>query len=141
LVQRESNILRTYSLQICEFAIVSDDTLVNVISKGVDVASKILKGSEHRNIQRALEYLDIELSIAMLSEKAKEPSLRSMMLGLIESVHLTLLHLTEEKSQSNSSEETLKQADQIPNLIPSFPLEPKEEPIDISQSHLDLNQV
>ncbi|GMS83444.1 hypothetical protein PENTCL1PPCAC_5619, partial [Pristionchus entomophagus] len=127
--------------KICEFAIQSDDNLASVLSKGFDVASIILKGSEHRNIQRALESLGINLSICMRSEKTKDPSIRTMMCGFIESVHLVLLQLTEERNQPRDSEETSEQTNQIPNFTQLLPMTVKEEPIDVSHSIPDSNKI
>ncbi|GMS86092.1 hypothetical protein PENTCL1PPCAC_8267, partial [Pristionchus entomophagus] len=85
-----------------------------------------------QHIQRALESLDIELSMVMRIEKTKDPSIRSMMCGLIESVHLVLLQLTEERNKSKVSEDASKQAVEIP-ILTTYPLvEPKEEPVDVS---------
>ncbi|GMS88810.1 hypothetical protein PENTCL1PPCAC_10985, partial [Pristionchus entomophagus] len=68
-----------------------------------------------------------------LREKKRDPSIRSMMGGLIESVHLVLLHLTEERRQSKSSEEeSAIQTDQF-FAAPSL-MEPNEEPIDVFKS-------
>ncbi|GMS80857.1 hypothetical protein PENTCL1PPCAC_3032, partial [Pristionchus entomophagus] len=93
-----------------------------------------VEGWKTQHIQRSLEALDIELSIFRRSEKNKEPSVRSLTYGLMESLHLALLQLTEEGSLAKYSEDASKQTHQIPIFAP-FPLiEPKEEPIDIDQS-------
>ncbi|GMS90795.1 hypothetical protein PENTCL1PPCAC_12970, partial [Pristionchus entomophagus] len=120
-------ILNLFPLQTCEFAIQSDDTFVSVISKGFDVMSAIHRNSNHPNIQRTLEALDIELSLYMRSENIKGTSIQSLMYGIIQSLQLTLLHLST--------------ATQIPRCSPLFPVEPKEEPIDVSETTPSDNQL
>ncbi|GMS91213.1 hypothetical protein PENTCL1PPCAC_13388, partial [Pristionchus entomophagus] len=122
-------VIEEWKRQTCEFAIQSDDNLVSLISKSLDAMTTIHNTSTDRNIRRTLDALDIERSLFLRSEKTKEPSIRSLMYGIIESLHLTLLHLTSERNHSKYSEEILKPANEIPVSTP-LPLEPKEEPID-----------
>ncbi|GMS90776.1 hypothetical protein PENTCL1PPCAC_12951, partial [Pristionchus entomophagus] len=96
----------------CEYYIQSDDALVPLISKAFDTMSEIHKPSKHSQIQRTLDSLDLELSLYRRSEDTKEPSLRPLIYGIMESLHLTLRRVS------------------IPSSPPSLFVEPKEEPID-----------
>ncbi|GMR57212.1 hypothetical protein PMAYCL1PPCAC_27407, partial [Pristionchus mayeri] len=70
-------------------------------SRALEGMAIIMKDSEPCRIQRALRSLDLERSNCLKFENSKEPSLRSMMYGLIESLHLALTHLTREKIDVN----------------------------------------
>ncbi|GMR44031.1 hypothetical protein PMAYCL1PPCAC_14227, partial [Pristionchus mayeri] len=79
----------------------------SVISKVFDLVGIMMKNSESCHIQRALECLDCERVICLKFEKSKEPSIRSLTLGLIESFHLTLLHLMGEKEETYEKAESI----------------------------------
>ncbi|GMR50603.1 hypothetical protein PMAYCL1PPCAC_20798, partial [Pristionchus mayeri] len=79
-----------------EFSNQSTDLLAPVFSRTFDSMSIILKDAEPFLIQRSLRSLDFELSNCFQFEDSEEPSIRYLMFGVIESLHLTLAHLTDE---------------------------------------------
>ncbi|GMR43801.1 hypothetical protein PMAYCL1PPCAC_13996, partial [Pristionchus mayeri] len=65
----------------------------------------ILKNCGHCHTMRALASLELERNHCMRYENEKEISIRSLVYGVIESLHMTLLHLIEKKNQEKSSVE------------------------------------
>ncbi|GMS90311.1 hypothetical protein PENTCL1PPCAC_12486, partial [Pristionchus entomophagus] len=118
-------IVEEWKTKICEYAIQSDDIFIPMISTAFDAMYTILKISKHCDIKRTLEALDFERSLYLRSGKTKETSVRSLMYGVIESLHLTLVHLTSSRSS------------------PTLPLKPQEESIEVSRLvlHDDHNSV
>ncbi|GMR44061.1 hypothetical protein PMAYCL1PPCAC_14258, partial [Pristionchus mayeri] len=86
--------IKEWKKKCVEFSDQSTDALVSVISKGFDAMFNIVKNSELSHIRRALRALHFERSLSFRDENIEELSLRSLMYGVIESIHLVLLHLT-----------------------------------------------
>ncbi|GMR44059.1 hypothetical protein PMAYCL1PPCAC_14256, partial [Pristionchus mayeri] len=86
-----------------ELSDLTSDTLVSVFSRTLESISVILKDFEPRLVERALKSLDFERSNCIQLEESEEPSIRSLTLGLIESFHITLLHLMGEKGQNKEN--------------------------------------
>ncbi|GMR55253.1 hypothetical protein PMAYCL1PPCAC_25448, partial [Pristionchus mayeri] len=67
-----------------------------------------------------LRVLDIERSESFSDENIEEFSIRSAMYGTIESIHMTLLHLTENMNRQTSSDEVPTKESHILIPINSF---------------------
>ncbi|GMR34904.1 hypothetical protein PMAYCL1PPCAC_05099, partial [Pristionchus mayeri] len=100
-----------------EFSNQSIDALVSVILKGIDSMFNIVKNSDICHIRRSLRTLDFERSQSFHDDITDEFSIRSLMYGMMESIHLTLLHLTEKRNQSNRSEEVPTGQNHFPSSL------------------------
>ncbi|GMR43787.1 hypothetical protein PMAYCL1PPCAC_13982, partial [Pristionchus mayeri] len=81
------------------------EPLVSLFSRANETMLSIVTNIELRHILRSFGSLDSELSNYLKFENTDELSIRSLMYGVIQCVHLTLLHLIEKKNKTNSSEE------------------------------------
>ncbi|GMR43771.1 hypothetical protein PMAYCL1PPCAC_13966, partial [Pristionchus mayeri] len=86
-----------------KFASRSTDVLVPITSRLFDALSLILKSSDLPHIRSALTSVNFDRKKYLRFEKTDEPSIRLLMHGLIESLHLTLNHLTEGRTESYES--------------------------------------
>ncbi|GMR31004.1 hypothetical protein PMAYCL1PPCAC_01199, partial [Pristionchus mayeri] len=83
-----------------DLSLASNDALSGLFVKTFDVMTPVLKDFEDRIIRRALETLYEKGSICERYENVKVPSVRSLMYGVIESLHFTIRHLTENGESS-----------------------------------------
>ncbi|GMR43784.1 hypothetical protein PMAYCL1PPCAC_13979, partial [Pristionchus mayeri] len=90
------SIVEEWSRKCYDFSVRENDTLNGLFMKVFDVNSAILKNSEHRIIQRALENLNGKRSKYQRFENIREKSIRSVLYGIVESLHLTIVHLVEQ---------------------------------------------
>ncbi|GMR43724.1 hypothetical protein PMAYCL1PPCAC_13919, partial [Pristionchus mayeri] len=96
----------------------SDDPLVSHFLSVLKVMSLILKSAQYSKIKGALETVDSELSNRRRFENSNELSIRYLMFGIVECVHLTLLHLTKKRNQTNSMEFKDAERFQLPLFRP-----------------------
>ncbi|GMR43798.1 hypothetical protein PMAYCL1PPCAC_13993, partial [Pristionchus mayeri] len=87
-------------LQAFKFASRSSDVLVPITSRVFDVPSLIFKNSDLPYIRSALTSVNFERKKYLRFENTDEISIRLLMHGLIESLHLTLNHLTEGRTDA-----------------------------------------
>ncbi|GMR43808.1 hypothetical protein PMAYCL1PPCAC_14003, partial [Pristionchus mayeri] len=103
-----------------DFSVRENDTLNGLFMKIFDMNSVILKNSENRITQRALENLNGKRSKYQRFENTNEKSIRSVMYGIIESLHLTIVHLLEQEDPSETSisiVEQWKRKARLTNLV------------------------
>ncbi|GMR31292.1 hypothetical protein PMAYCL1PPCAC_01487 [Pristionchus mayeri] len=137
--ERSVATIEEWKRKSCEFSNGSADPLASVIYKGFELMLMIVKNFEHNHIVRALGSFDFERTQSLRFDGVEEFSIRSLMYGVIESVHLTLQHLAEKKYQTSHSKEASTDKCDIEtssqNLNLSFLLlkEPKEEPLEMEQ--------
>ncbi|GMR44105.1 hypothetical protein PMAYCL1PPCAC_14300, partial [Pristionchus mayeri] len=77
----------------CDVWIQSNDSFALLSMKVFDFLSAILKSSEPCDIQRTLESLRAERQICLKFEKKNDPSIQSLMFGIIETFEFAILHL------------------------------------------------
>ncbi|GMR31299.1 hypothetical protein PMAYCL1PPCAC_01494, partial [Pristionchus mayeri] len=147
-----------------EYSNQSIDALVNVISRCFDSMFVIFKNADISHIRRALRTLDFERSQSFEDENIAEISIRSLMYGVMESIHLTFLHLTEKMNRSKTEEEisneenhlptstvsidnshmdsthSINQLSTIPNFTTNLQSKMKDEPVKSSQSIPEENK-
>ncbi|GMR43739.1 hypothetical protein PMAYCL1PPCAC_13934 [Pristionchus mayeri] len=87
----------------------NDNSLNDIFLSLLDVLSAILKDSGTSAIQRALASLDSKRSICLRLEEDKDDSIRSLMYGLLECIHLTILYLTGHRESADISLEIIKE--------------------------------
>ncbi|GMR38117.1 hypothetical protein PMAYCL1PPCAC_08312, partial [Pristionchus mayeri] len=92
------SIVAEWKRKACDFSEESTDSLVSVFSKCFEAGSAVLKKSDPCHIQRALASPDSEREICLRFEETNDPTIRFLMFGLIESLHLVLSHLTDKRS-------------------------------------------
>ncbi|GMR31302.1 hypothetical protein PMAYCL1PPCAC_01497, partial [Pristionchus mayeri] len=152
------SVIEEWKKQSLEFANQSFDGLVPVISKGFDSMFIIVKNAEICHIRRALRVLHFERSLSFHHDNIEEFSIRSLMYGMMESIHLILQQLTEKSDKSSKSSEevsteknhlpisiypinssdldsthSVDQVSTIPTFTTNFQSTPKKEPIDLTQ--------
>ncbi|GMR43773.1 hypothetical protein PMAYCL1PPCAC_13968, partial [Pristionchus mayeri] len=106
-----------------------------------DVMSLILESAHHSHIKLALNILKSEYCNCLHLENTTELSIRLVMFGIIESLHLTLVHFMEKRADHMPSKELPKRPNEIANSSAVLLLEPKEEPLDYSYSNHNLGTV
>ncbi|GMR54777.1 hypothetical protein PMAYCL1PPCAC_24972, partial [Pristionchus mayeri] len=88
------SIIKEWKKKGLEFSNLSIDAFVSAILRGFDSMFHIVNKAAFDTIRRSLRALDFERSQSFHDENIEEISIRSMMYGMIESIHLTLVHLT-----------------------------------------------
>ncbi|GMR35237.1 hypothetical protein PMAYCL1PPCAC_05433 [Pristionchus mayeri] len=89
-----------WKIKTCQFSNHSTEALAALFSRTFEGMSTVLRNPDHCHIQRALASIEFELSNSLRFEETGELSIRSLMFGLIESLHLTLTHLTEDSQHT-----------------------------------------
>ncbi|GMS90777.1 hypothetical protein PENTCL1PPCAC_12952 [Pristionchus entomophagus] len=137
------SIIDEWKGKTCEYYIQSDDALVPLISNAFDAMSEFNKTSNPSNIQKMLKTLDFELSLYRRAENVKNLSFRSLVFGIMESLHLTLSNVILPMSSPSSSPEPNDQTrdvsepisidNQISMYSPSFTIEPNDQTMDMTE--------
>ncbi|GMR43796.1 hypothetical protein PMAYCL1PPCAC_13991, partial [Pristionchus mayeri] len=102
-------IVEEWSRKSYDFSVRENDALNGLFMKLFDVNSAILQNSEHRIIQRALENLNGKRSKYQRFENTNEKSIQSVMYGIVESLHLTIVHLLEQGDPSEKAQFIVEQ--------------------------------
>ncbi|GMR31303.1 hypothetical protein PMAYCL1PPCAC_01498, partial [Pristionchus mayeri] len=97
--------IEEWKIKSCQFSNRSADPLASVIYKGFESILMIIKNFEHSHIMRALGSLERERSHFQSFSNFREFSIRSLMYGMMESIHLILQQLTEKSDKSSKSSE------------------------------------
>ncbi|GMR43756.1 hypothetical protein PMAYCL1PPCAC_13951, partial [Pristionchus mayeri] len=87
-----------------DFSSQLNDYLVPICLKAFDVMYLILNSDLKKNIVRTLSALKREYSTCLSFENTDELTIRYIMFGIIDSLHLTLLHMTGKRSGTISNE-------------------------------------
>ncbi|GMR43778.1 hypothetical protein PMAYCL1PPCAC_13973, partial [Pristionchus mayeri] len=95
-----------------------------------DVMYLILESAHHSHVKLALNILKSEHSNCLQLQNNTELSMRHVMYGIVESLHVTLLYLMEKRIEKIAPKELSKLPCEILNSSASIQLEPKEEPIE-----------
>ncbi|GMR43783.1 hypothetical protein PMAYCL1PPCAC_13978, partial [Pristionchus mayeri] len=139
LEQREPSnssllIVEQWKRKANDFSIHSNDSLFSICLKAFDVMSRILESAHYSHIKLALDILKSEYSNCLHLENTSELSIRLVMFGIIESLHLTFVHLMEKRVEMMTSKELSKRANEINNLAQPLLAQSDADPFDVSHS-------
>ncbi|GMS83589.1 hypothetical protein PENTCL1PPCAC_5764 [Pristionchus entomophagus] len=104
MTRSEVALVEDFRRKSCQIFHQTNDGFHSLMMKGFDSMGLIFSQNADRNqIQRALRTLDSERKISVEYEDSNADSVRLMMYGFIEAVHLTLRHLTQKNDEEKEN--------------------------------------